>query len=150
MTERRVWRMVGTRLLWANPMLWYANIIQGWWLLGIVQSPDGLGCVGLAGLLKAFHSLTAVAVVLAVGLAGSLWVAANPPQGRLARIAMLMPQQVALTISATSAWQAMAVQAYADGIARPFWFISSDQIHYVAAAGLHALAVIQEGARREL
>jgi len=83
-----------------------------------------------------------------VGIAMLSWVVASlalvsllMPLGRWS-IALMLPQQFMLMISAYGALTAMVIGQYGDGVERPKMFIMADQMPQILAAVFHTLAMI--------
>jgi hypothetical protein len=85
------------------------------------------------------------AIYLAAGLAAAYSLFRWSP-GRLS-VALLIPQQFLLLLSAGSALEAVAVGAYADGVSRSRVFILDDQIPVLLLAAGHTLAIVWRGRR---
>lgn len=132
------------RPLW---IIYYASAIHALWLVAVILDSSALNATGLAALLNAFGSRPAVAVALAVSTSLALTGLYRPCENRFARIAMLMPQQFLLVLSAGGAAQAIFSGHFADGVLRPVAFIFADQLHYVLKAAFHTGAIYDAGGR---
>jgi hypothetical protein len=58
-------------------------------------------------------------------------------------IGLLLPQQVLLYVAAWGGFQAILNGQYADGVARPYEFILTDQLPIMLFALIHTLAVLE-------
>lgn len=58
-------------------------------------------------------------------------------------LAMLLPQQAVLSVSAVSAIVAVIYSRYGDGVERPWHFILADQAPMILTVVLHTIAVVQ-------
>jgi hypothetical protein len=121
-------------------IIWCAIALHLLWGCLLVINDRALGATalhafaGLPRLLTAAIFLT-VAALAAVGI---IW---RGP--RWATLALLLPQQAVLTISAMSAITAVITGRYGDGVPRPWYFILADQAPVILTMVLHTVAVVQ-------
>jgi hypothetical protein len=81
------------------------------------------------------------AVFFAVSVAAAAGVTSR--RGTWLRLALLLPQQAVLSVSAVSAITAVILSRYGDGVERPWHFILADQAPMILTVVLHTIAVVQ-------
>lgn len=121
-------------------MVLYCTALHFTWALLILLDPvAATGATAVSALMELFKSDTSIVLVLAgaatlsvVGLFSRLpWM-----------VALCIPQQSLLIISACGAVVAIATSQFADGVIRPQVFIAADQADIILAAMGHAGAII--------
>ena len=126
-------------------IIWYAVLLHALWasLLLINEAPLGA---------TALHVYTGVPTYLLAGLffaaAGLAAVALMRDRPTWKSLALLLPQQGLLSISAFGALLAVIYARYGDGAPRPRLFILADQAPVILTMLLHTAAVIELHARR--
>ncbi len=136
-----LYRSAGTSLRYAAGacMVLYCTAIHVIWACLILENHAATGATPVSALASLFKSDGVLAAVL-------LLVAALSIVGLISRmpwaVALLMPQQSLLLISAFGAAAAIISAQYADGVIRPQEFIAADQAGVILAAPAHAIAII--------
>lgn len=98
------------------------------WATGLLLDPASQNATAIHALMLLTDSTRWAGMILVMvallGIAGAFL----PIRQRVTRVMMMLPQQVVLIMSSTAAAAAMAAHSFADGVIRPFWFITVDQI----------------------
>lgn len=102
------------------------------WAIGLAVNPAASNATAVHALMLLTKYTDVAALILAVAAAfasvGVGWRWAWGLPARLWRVLLLLPQQCLLMISSIGAMDAMLSSSFADGVARPLWFIVVDQI----------------------
>jgi hypothetical protein len=85
--------------------------------------------------------LLTAAILFGVAAMAAVGVCRRGP--RRVTLALLLPQQAVLSISAMSAITAVVSGRYGDGVPRPWYFILADQAPVILTMVLHTIAVVQ-------
>lgn len=115
----------------------YVAIVHLFWAIAIAASPAALNATPVAGInyFGPRPVLVAILALSALGSASALllrsWWVMIP----------LIPQQILLTMSVSTAYTAVARSQYADGVLRPAWFIAADQAPTIILAFVHLVAL---------
>ena len=126
-------------------IIWYAVALHLWWSVMLILSPSPCNITAIAFLHNRFNlSRTGMAILFSL-VAMIAWTALLEivPISRFMRIALLIPQQFMLLLSAGGAIQAMIRSSFADGVQRPWPFIASDQFPAVLVAICHTCAILE-------
>jgi hypothetical protein len=121
-------------------IIWCAIALHVLWGVLLLFSGDALGATALHAFAGMPRLLTA-AILFAVAALAAVGVSLRGP--RRLTLALLLPQQAVLTISAMSAVMAVISSRYGDGVPRPWYFILADQAPVILTMVLHTIAVIQ-------
>lgn len=123
--------------------VWFAVILHLWWAVLVAAYRPPLHTTPLHALYRLMgHSQPALAslliIVATLALAGIFWRYDQPVR----RIALLVPQQIVLGISAAGALRAMYLGRFADGAPRAHSFIMADQAPMVLAFATHSMTIL--------
>ena len=130
---------------WAKLMIAYAACLHLTWGIMLLVDQVAANATPLHTLSRATHGSTTLGfALLAVGL---LALVAILSPGKY-RIALTLPQQLALLIGAAGALSAIIHSHYADGVPRPLLFIAADQLPALLVAVFHTAALLNPAARR--
>jgi hypothetical protein len=110
-----------------------------WALLLFVDGPSAAGATAMASLHYVIPDYMLLAGVFAL-VAYSAGVALFCRWPWICWL--LLPQQIALMLSASGAIAAMYLGQYADGVPRPHAFVTADQVLVVLATFWHTVAII--------
>ena len=121
-------------------IIWCAIALHLLWGCLLLVNDRALGATALHAFAGVPRLLTAAILfgVAAMAAVGVVW---HAP--RRVTLALLLPQQAVLTISAMSAVTAVFSGRYADGVPRPWYFILADQAPVILTMVLHTIAVVQ-------
>ncbi len=104
-----------------------ASILHLVWALGLFLDPASRNATAIHALLLITSSTQlAGTILLLVALLAILGAFLDKVWVGL-RVALILPQQCILIMSSIAASEAMMRQSFADGVLRPFWFITVDQ-----------------------
>lgn len=124
-----------------TPVIWAAIITHTVWAM-LLLLPDHLAvhATPVHGIVEACGGSVYIAAValLLVSLAAGLSFA----QRGLWKVGLILPQQMALGISAAAGVRAAVFSHYADGVNRPWEFILADQFTTITMFGAHTMTVI--------
>lgn len=118
----------------------YAILLHITFALTILIDPKSLDATSLHTIADIFGKDLSFALCMLVAVMAVL---AFSFKSKLARLFLMIPQQLLLLLSAGGAIQAMALSQFADGIVRSRGFIIADQAPAVIGAICHTIAVIQ-------
>jgi hypothetical protein len=135
-TALRDWALRGASLMG----IWYAVLLHATWVVMLLLDSRSTAATAVHGPAELFPNHYGLALLL-VTVAGCATGAIFMRLSRL-KIALLVPQQIMLGISAAAAVQAMAAKHFADGVARPRGFIIADQVPAVIALVVHSLTIV--------
>lgn len=133
-----------SRVALGKYIILFASVLHLAWATLLLVSPDAGGSTPVAVVVLVCGGQYRAAFVLAVtSLMGIsyLFIRREVTNGVLATL--LLPQQFILLMSAGAGIYATWVQHYADGVARGWAFILSDQLPIVLLAGLYTIAVLE-------
>jgi hypothetical protein len=120
-----IWCAVALHVMWGCLLLFDGRVLGATALSAFADVPRFV----MAGV---FFLVAALAVVGVTRRHGT-WLS----------LALLLPQQAVLTVSAVSAVMAVIHSEYGDGVARPWHFILADQAPVILTVVLHTIAVVQ-------
>ncbi len=120
------------------------------WALGLSIDPASRYATAIHALLLITDNTHLAAAVLVVVALLALVGAFLPLWSRAIRVLMMLPQQVVLVMSSMAAGSAMASRSFADGVLRPFWFITVDQVPVIIITvgyliALSRVVLVEEG-----
>lgn len=121
-------------------------LLHGIWALMLLLSDEPFGATPVHGL-RLGHRFVTAAVLLA---ASAMAVRGVGKRGTRLGWFLLLPQQLLLMVTALTAFVAVAVGHYADGVVRPRLFIAADQLPAVIAALCHTFAVVDVHRRQRI
>lgn len=138
------WGLGGTR--W---MVYYACALHLVWAGLLAYNPVTGQSTPVSAILLTFHgrwqSVVALFVVAVAALVGvQFWLTHSHP---VVLPSLLVPQQLLLFLSAGAGLHAAAAGHYADGVPRPWEFITADQLPVVLAAFLYTTALVSMARR---
>jgi hypothetical protein len=121
-------------------IIWCAIALHVLWGCLLLVNDRALGATALHAFAGMPRLLTAALLfgVAAMAVVGVVW---DGP--RRMTLALLLPQQAVLSISAMSAVTAVVNGQYGDGVPRPWYFILADQAPVILTMVLHTIAVVQ-------
>lgn len=121
-------------------IIWCAIALHLLWGSLLLVNDRALGATALHAFAGMPRLLTAAVLfaVAATAAVGVVWRAPRP-----VTLALLLPQQAVLSISAMSAITAVVGGRYGDGVPRPWYFILADQAPVILTMVLHTIAVVQ-------
>jgi hypothetical protein len=121
-------------------IIWCAIALHALWGCLLLINDRALGATALHAFGGMPRLLTAGILfgVAAMAAVGVVW-----DRPRKATLALLLPQQAVLSISAMSAVMAVVHGRYGDGVPRPWYFILADQAPVILTMVLHTVAVVQ-------
>jgi hypothetical protein len=126
----------------------YASVLHIGWAVLLLVSWKAANSTPVRIISQVFGGRWRAAVVLAaVAIAAMAFPLRS--NGRR-RVWLLIPQQVVLLLSAGAGVHAAAVQHYADGVARSWPFILSDQLPVVLAALLYTACIFEAAVTHEV
>lgn len=121
--------------------IWYAIALHLLWAFLLVWNESATNATALAALSRLFPAVTGLVIVLFVvsllAICG-LFYRGNGPWG----ILLLVPQQLALGVSAAGAIRAMWLGQFADGVERSHVFLIADQCPAVLAFSVHSATIL--------
>jgi uncharacterized membrane protein YgcG len=121
-------------------IVWCAVALHLLWGCLLLVSGRVLGATALHAFAGLPRLLTA-GIMFSVAAMAAVGVTRHGP--RRVTLALLLPQQAVLSISAMSAVSAVAESKYGDGVPRPWYFILADQAPVIMTMVLHTIAVVQ-------
>ncbi|HEU5160220.1 MAG TPA: hypothetical protein VFU43_24700 [Streptosporangiaceae bacterium] len=121
-------------------IIWCAIVLHLLWGCLLLVNDKALGATALHAFAGMPRQLTAAILFVVAGLAA---VGVVRPHSRTVSLALLLPQQAVLSISAMSAILAVIDGQYGDGVSRPWYFILADQAPVILTMVLHTIAVVQ-------
>jgi hypothetical protein len=121
-------------------IIWCAIALHLLWGCLLLVNDRALGATALHAFAGMPRLLTA-AILFGVAAMAAVGVAWHGP--RRVTLALLLPQQAVLSISAMSAITAVVAGRYGDGVPRPWYFILADQAPVILTMVLHTIAVVQ-------
>ncbi|HZB30741.1 MAG TPA: hypothetical protein VE465_11305 [Streptosporangiaceae bacterium] len=121
-------------------IIWCAIALHLLWGCLLLINDRALGATALHAFGGMPRLITAVILfgVAAMAAVGVVW---DGP--RTLTLALMLPQQAVLSISAMSAVTAVIDGRYGDGVPRPWYFILADQAPVILTMVLHTIAVVQ-------
>ena len=129
MTQRWViWLAVTQHLLWSVCLLASPAPVGVTAIFAVVSQAGGRYPAALV------FALVAGMAVLGVAQRFKWWWAAL----------LVIPQQLVLLVSAYGAGECVVRGQFADGVARPFWFMLADQAPSVLVAVFHTCAILEQ------
>lgn len=111
------------------------------WSAGLLLDPASQNATAIHALMLLTDSARWAGLILLVVALLALGGAFLHIHQRVARIFLMLPQQVILIMSSVAALSAMAARSFADGVQRPFWFIVVDQIPVILIAAGYLLSL---------
>lgn len=124
-------------------IIWYAIALHLIWALALLTDPQAGSATAVSGTVS-FWIGSAVLAAFSYIVASALSVVSLVrDQHDMKNLLLVLPQQALLMMSATSAYQAMLAGHFADGVARPFWFLVADQSPAVIVATLHTCSILE-------
>jgi hypothetical protein len=120
-----IWCAIALHVLWGCLLLINGAVV------------DATALHAFAGLSR-YLTAAILFAVAAMAIAGVTWHGPRP-----LTLALLLPQQAVLSISALSAIMAVFEGRYGDGVPRPWYFILADQAPVILTMVLHTIAVAQ-------
>lgn len=120
-----IWCAVALHVLWGFLLLFDGRVLGATSLSAFADVPRLV--------MAAIFFLVAALAVVGVTHRPGTWLS----------LALLLPQQAILTISAVSSVMAVVHSQYGDGVARPWNFILADQAPVILMVLLHTVAVVQ-------
>jgi hypothetical protein len=142
--RRPTWLRVGWRPGPGAALMgvWFAIALHGLWAGLLLFSDQPKNVTAVYALAALFPDRFGLAIVL-VSVAGCALYGILRNDGTIgARIALLLPQQLALGVSAAGAVHSMLAGQYADGVARSHVFLTADQAPAVLALFIHSATII--------
>lgn len=121
-------------------IIWCAVGLHVLWGCLLVVNGQVLGATALHAFADVPRLVTAAVLLTAAGMAAF---GVTRRERRWLSLAMLLPQQGILSISALSAVMAVVHSRYGDGVPRPWYFILADQAPVIFTMVLHTIAVVQ-------
>ncbi len=121
-------------------IIWCAIALHVLWGCLLLINDQALGATALHAFAGLPRLLTS-AILFAVAALAAVGVSLRGP--RRLTLALLLPQQAVLSISAMSAVIAVITSRYGDGVPRPWYFILADQAPVILTMVLHTIAVVQ-------
>jgi hypothetical protein len=121
-------------------IIWCAIVLHVVWGCLLLINDKALGATALHAF-RGMPRLLTAAILFAVAAMAAVGVTLRGP--RRLTLALLLPQQAILTISAMSAVVAVITSRYGDGVPRPWYFILADQAPVILTMVLHTIAVVQ-------
>lgn len=121
-------------------ILWYGVSVHLLWGGLLLISPQPTMTTPLGLFVGAPHVLVATLMLAVAGIAVAGLRQRVPG---LRSLAMLMPQQALLWLTAWSASRAVIASAYADGVLRSRTFIAADQMPIVLIVVIHTAALFE-------
>jgi hypothetical protein len=121
-------------------IIWCAVALHVLWGCLLLIDGDVLGATSISAFSDVPPMLMA-AVFFAVAVMAAVGVTRR--RGTWLSLAMLVPQQAILSVSAVSAIVAVLYSRYGDGVERPWHFILADQAPVILTVVLHTIAVVQ-------
>ena len=106
-----------------------------------LTAPTAWGTIGMSGLLRVFHSPVVAAAACFTAAVLALFGQWGRGLTPLSRFFSLLPQFSLLLITSFSAITHVLIGAYADGTARAWTFILSDQVHRILMPALYLTAM---------
>lgn len=97
------------------------------WAMGLFIDPSAKDATAVHALLLITDNTLYAAIILVIVATSGCVGAFLSIKHRVIRALLILPQQCVLIMSSTAAAAAMANRAFADGVTRPFWFITVDQ-----------------------
>ena len=126
-------------------VIWYAILLHLAWGATVLVDGRATMMTALAELRTLSPSTAALGISLLL-IGGAALLSALYPTRRWA-LALVLPQQFALMMSAFGAVRAVAQRAFPDGVERPWAFILADQLPAILTAVLHTAALWRMYAR---
>jgi hypothetical protein len=120
--------------------IWFAVLLHITWVVSLLvdsSSTHATAVHGPAVLFPNHYGLALLLTTVAACATGAIFMELS----RL-KIALLVPQQIMLGISAAATIQAMSLGHFADGVGRPRGFIISDQVPAVIALIVHSCTIL--------
>lgn len=124
-------------------ILYAVTLHYVWSILGFF-SPDAYNATALRAIFDLFGYYTPIPCFL---VATSALIGLRMPANTTS-LALMIPQQMLLMLSAFGAVHAIAAGHFADGVVRPQTFIASDQVPAIIAAIGHTISIVQRALRR--
>lgn len=121
-----------------------ASLLHFLWAALLLVSPDAGGATPLNIVLRVCGGPIRTSFVLTcVALAAMVFPFSKYRVSNRALALMLIPQQTILLMSAGAGIRAAVLGHYADGVARSWTFILSDQLPMILIAALYTVAVLE-------
>jgi hypothetical protein len=121
-------------------VIWCAIALHLLWACLLLVNDRALGATALHAFAGVPRLLTAA---MLFGVAAMAAIGVLRDGSRRMTLALLLPQQAVLSISAMSAVTAVVDGRYGDGVPRPWYFILADQAPVILTMVLHTIAVVQ-------
>ena len=122
--------------------VWYAIVLHFIWAgLVLVTNNAPKHATAVSSVAELFPAKAGLAIVFAT-VAGCALLSIYQKRITMLKIALLIPQQLILGVSAAGALRAMYLSHYADGVIRQRGFIIADQLPAVLALVVHSATII--------
>lgn len=125
-------------------IIMYAIILHYVWAVTLLIDGNAAAVTATSGLYGRFDRLVPYFLLF---VATSAWLSITRPRISLWPVLLIIPQQIALMLSAYAAIDAMVSSRFADGIQRPHAFIVADQCPAVLIMVFHTVAVLHDAYR---
>lgn len=122
----------------------YAIILHYIWAVTLLVDGQAAAVTATSGLYGRFDQIVPYFLIF---VATSALLSITRPRISLWPVLLIIPQQVALMLSAYAAVGAMISSRFADGIQRPHAFIIADQCPAVLIMVFHTVAVLHDAYR---
>ena len=123
-------------------IVWFAIILHLCWGGMILVDRATLNTTPIHTISQVFDGWEYIVIVLFVVAGAAIAGMMLPKIGPTIRLALMLPQQGLLVITAVGALTAMIGGHYADGVPRSHLFIAADQLPAVLVAVLHTIAIL--------
>lgn len=122
--------------------VWFAVLLHLTWAMLLLFSEAPKNVTAVSALAELFPDSRGLIIVL-IAVAGCATYGILRRNGTVgARVALLLPQQIALAISAIGAVQAMILARFPDGVERSHAFLIADQMPAILALLIHSATIV--------